>query len=301
MVINKNFFYAVALSIFAFTYTPSIVNAASCTETSGVIQDNISGGDDACTVTPDYAYFPLHKLALCTEVPTYLNYQSVCTMIVDNSSAQEVEVSKGSQIQLNNNLSLGEGAYPAAIILLGNTIGIKHSAIFKDIQDGWDYDGDVDVEGRYCSTSSASGDEDDIGVGDIGGFFDCSASALTAGKFTETSGAYVTGGTKCSISNGSIVRAHASLEFTTSSGTSVVCGMYDADTLETYTGESTNATRQLIVQTFTNPVTINANTSSLDIGFKLEDMLSLEGHTGPDSLTYVNGFIDGIEFKVTAK
>jgi hypothetical protein len=304
VVINRNFLLAFTLTLiaFSFSFAPNYANAASCTESSGVITDDISGGDAACTVTPDYAYFPLYKLGLCTEVPTYLNYQSVCTMIVNNSTAQEVEVSEGSQIQLSNNLSLSEGTYPAAIVLLGNTIGIKHSVVFNDTQDGWDYSGSTAVEGKYCSTSTASGSEDDIGTGagDIGGFFDCDTSALTAGKFTETSGAYLTSGTTCSISSGAIVRSSADLAFSTSSGTSVVCGMYDADTLETYTSGASNATRQLVVQTFTNPVNISPTTTSLDVGFKVEDMLSIEGHTGPGSLTFVNGFIDGVEFKVAA-
>ena len=306
MVINRNFLLAFTLTLiaFSFSFVPSYANAASCTENSdGEITNNISaGGVSACTVTPDYAYFPLYKLGLCTEVPTYLNYQSVCTMIVNNSTAQEVEVSEGSQIQLNNNLSLSEGTYPAAIVLLGNTIGIKHSAVFSNSQRGWDYTNGVAASGAYCSTSTASGSEDDIGTGagDIGGFFDCDTSALTAGKFTETSGAYLTSGTTCSISSGAIVSSSADLAFSTSSGTSVVCGMYDADTLETYTSGASNATRQLVVQTFTNPVNISPTTTSLDVGFKVEDMLSIEGHTGPGSLTFVNGFIDGVEFKVAA-
>jgi len=302
VVINRNFLLAFTLTLiaFSFSFAPNYANAASCTESSGVITDDISGGDAACTVTPDYAYFPLYKLGLCTEVPTYLNYQSVCTMIVNNSTAQEVEVSEGSQIQLSNNLSLSEGTYPAAIVLLGNTISIKHSVVFNDTQNGWDYTNGEPTSGAYCSTSTASGSEDDIG--DIGGFFDCDTSALTAGKFTETSGAYLTSGTTCSISSsGAIESSSPDLAFSTSSGTSVVCGMYDADTLETYTedGES-NATRQLVVQTFTNPVNISPTTTSLDVGFKVEDMLSIEGHTGPGPLTFVNGFIDGVEFKVAA-
>ena len=301
MVINRNFLLAFTLTLiaFSFSFAPNYANAASCTESSGVITDDISGGDAACTVTPDYAYFPLYKLGLCTEVPTYLNYQSVCTMIVNNSTAQEVEVSEGSQIQLSNNLSLSEGTYPAAIVLLGNTISIKHSVVFNDTQNGWDYTNGEPTSGAYCSTSTASGSEDDIG--DIGGFFDCDTSALTAGKFTETSGAYLTSGTTCSISSsGAIESSSPDLAFSTSSGTSVVCGMYDADTLETYTSGASNATRQLVVQTFTNPVNISPTTTSLDVGFKVEDMLSIEGHTGPGSLTFVNGFIDGVEFKVAA-
>jgi len=300
VVINRNFLLAFTLTLiaFSFSFAPNYANADSCTESSGVITDDISGGDAACTVTPDYAYFPLYKLGLCTEVPTYLNYQSVCTMIVNNSTAQEVEVSEGSQIQLSNNLSLSEGTYPAAIVLLGNTISIKHSVVFNDTQNGWDYTNGEPTSGAYCSTSTASGSEDDIG--DIGGFFDCDTSALTAGKFTETSGAYLTSGTTCSISSGAIVRSSADLAFSTSSGTSVVCGMYDADTLETYTSGASNATRQLVVQTFTNPVNISPTTTSLDVGFKVEDMLSIEGHTGPGPLTFVNGFIDGVEFKVAA-
>ena len=52
--------------------------------------------------------------------------------------------------------------------------------------------------------------------------------------------------------------------------------MLNADTLETYTGGDTDATRQLVTQAFTNDVTISPSTTALEIAFKVTNMLSIE-------------------------
>ena len=252
-----------------------------------------------CTVTPDYASFPLYKLGLCSTIPTYENYETVCSLIVDNAVAQDFEISKSSSLSIADEISLAEGVYPAAVILLGNEISLKHTAAFSADQDGWEIGVGL-ADGDRCATSTASGSQDDIDA-TFGGFFNCVPEAdqdeLTAGWFTETQGAYLTDGDTCTISSGVIVASSSELEFTTSSGSSVVCGMEDASTLEEYDGGGeTNATRQLIVQTFRIPVVITPNSTSFDFGIKLTDMLSLEGYVGPSGDTFLNGFIDGVEF-----
>ena len=254
-----------------------------------------------CTVTPDYASFPLFKLGLCSKIPTYLSYQTDCTFLIDNIAAQDLEIFNGSKLSLKDEISLLPGTYLAAVILLGNEIRLKHTETFSRDYNGWEADvGGPTTTGDRCSTRTSSGSEDDIDS-NFGGFFDCvdqdDTDQLTPGWFTETAGAYLSGGTECSISNNIIVAASSDLAFSTTSGSSVVCGMVNATELEEYTGSNSDATRQLVVQTFTDPVVISGSSSSIDFGIKLTNMLSLEGHTGPSG-TYINGFVDGIEFIV---
>lgn len=286
--------------LFSLSFYGTLHAAACTTNADGEITSTITTASSSfCTVTPDTAYFPLYKLGICTEVPTYDNYQTQCNFIINNATAQELEVYKGSSLEVSSGLTLTEGDYKAAVILLGNTISTKHSEVFATSQSGAN-SSKIETEGKYCSTRLDSGSQDDLS-GDKLSTFECSTTnSLTAAKFSETSGAYVTDGTTCSISNG-VVSADSELTFTTGSGSSVVCGMLDASTLETYDASSgaTNATQQLVIQTFTTPVSITANTSSLDMGFKLDNMLSLEKYASGGT-DYIAGFVDGIEFKITA-
>ena len=70
--------------------------------------------------------------------------------------------------------------------------------------------------------------------------------------------------------------------------------MLDEDTLETYAAGDTDATRQLIVQTFANEVTISPDTVSLDIAFKVTDMLSIENPAGD----WIQAYLDGVEVAI---
>jgi hypothetical protein len=114
-----------------------------------------------CTVTPDYASFPLYKLGLCSTIPTYDNYQTVCSFFVDNAVAQDLEISKGSNLNIADEISLADGSYPAAVILLGNEISLRHTAAFYDDQDGWEIGVGL-AAGNRCATSTSSGSQDDI-------------------------------------------------------------------------------------------------------------------------------------------
>ena len=309
----------IILGLALYLMPVSQVYAAACLlNGDNEITNTITATESSwCTVTPDYASFPLYKIGLCSTIPTYENYQTVCSFIVDNAVVQDLEISEGSSVSIVDEISLAEGVYPAAVILLGNEISLKHTATFSTDYNGWDTTGGTATTsvGDRCSTRTSSGSEDDIDSS-MGGFFDCidqdDTDPITPGWFTETSGAYVSDGTECSISNGVIVQDFSDLAFEieSSGNSSVVCGMRDASTLETYddydnnvsTDETTNATRQLVVQTFGTPVVISTNTSSIDLGMKLDNMLSLEGHDDDGAGTlHINGFVDGIEFIVDAQ
>ena len=77
--------------IFIHAFSATNVEAASCSSTAGYMTSEgeitDAGVTAKCTVTPDIAYFPVYKIGLCTEVPTYENYQTKCNLIFDKSSA----------------------------------------------------------------------------------------------------------------------------------------------------------------------------------------------------------------------
>ena len=195
-------------------------------------------------------------------------------------------------------ISITEGTYLAAVVLVGNTIKVKHTAVFASTRNGLEESGGSyqKTDGLYCVTRLDSGSEDDFASN-----LDCGDDTLLAGLFSETDGAYDTSGIggRCLIVSDEI---DSNISFTTASGETDVCGMLDTETLETYDGSGdTNATRQLVVQTFTNPVVVRASTKSMAIQFKVTDMLSIEANdkvvSGTSSL-YTQAYLDGFEIKI---
>jgi len=294
MTVNmKSFAFLIFGSLTLLLTSSDYLAAASCDRNAdGEIEDTSIPPGGGCTVTPDEVHFPIYKFGLCAEVPTYQNYLTACKFLYDSTSGETVAVTTSSNFQLAENVTIDEGTYEATVVLVGNTIKVRHSDVFDADWDGREDNGAGgynDATGNYCATRLDSGAEGDFG----GSNLVCDSSELEAGMFSETVGAYHTAGA-CTLVGGNIV---SNLSFTTNSGATTVCGMLDEDTLETYDGSGdTDATRQLIIQTFTNEVTISPNTTSLEIAFKVTDMLSIEN----PNADYLQAYLDGFEIAIEA-
>jgi len=239
-----------SVSILLQIFTATVSQAASCDNyiSEGAITN--AGVTAKCTVTPDTVIFPVYKVGLCTEVPTYLNYQTACSIIFDKSSAVDITVnstSKSTNMDLAgaSGISLDNGTYKAAIVLLGNTISLKHTETFDSKRNGQKNStlataSGTDDNGTVCVTRATAGSEDDFGTGGLESFLECYENVVdsnnpTAGLFVESGGAYLTEGVVCKIVSGDVVAPDV-MTITDASGDLVkYCGMKDKDTLETYT------------------------------------------------------------------
>ena len=304
-----------SVSILLQIFTATVSQAASCDNyiSEGAITN--AGVTAKCTVTPDTVIFPVYKVGLCTEVPTYLNYQTACSIIFDKSSAVDITVNstnKSTNMDLAgaSGISLDNGTYKAAIVLLGNTISLKHTETFDSKRNGQKNStlataSGTDDNGTVCVTRATAGSEDDFGTGGLESFLECYENVVdsnnpTAGLFVESGGAYLTEGVVCKIVSGDVVAPDV-MTITDASGDLVkYCGMKDKDTLETYTSSSvTDATRQLVIQKFQTPVVTTSSTTAVNIGFKVTNMLAVEERTA-SSVEYTNYFIDGMSLNFTA-
>jgi len=304
-----------SVSILLQIFTATVSQAASCDNyiSEGAITN--AGVTAKCTVTPDTVIFPVYKVGLCTEVPTYLNYQTACSIIFDKSSAVDITVnstSKSTNVDLAgaSGISLDNGTYKAAIVLLGNTISLKHTETFDSKRNGQKNStlataSGTDDNGTVCVTRATAGSEDDFGTGGLESFLECYENVVdsnnpTAGLFVESGGAYLTEGVVCKIVSGDVVAPDV-MTITDASGDLVkYCGMKDKDTLETYTSSKvTDATRQLVIQKFQTPVVTTSSTTAVNIGFKVTNMLAVEERTA-SSVQYTNYFIDGMSLNFTA-
>ena len=301
--------------IFLQAFSASGAKAAACDRSNGEILASNFSSNGTCTVTPDVAMFPLHKIGLCEEVPTYENYLTNCKFLIEYSTPKDVQVSKNTVIQLNDSITLDEGTYKAAVLVVGNTIGLKHSDVFATSHNGNEVDDDeFNVsQGKYCSTraytgnqdmfDSANGGDSDGEVATLESFLDCSDEALTPGLYKEDKGAYESN-SLCTISSDLVVAPSALTTTNSTIGKVQICAMAANGTTPAQPG-----VKQLAIQTLPTSVIINANTSSIDVGFELTDMLLLEQHNANGTLsggsissyTFTNAFVESVGLKITTK
>ena len=301
--------------IFLQAFSASGAKAAACDRTNGEILASNFSSNGTCTVTPDVAMFPLHKIGLCEEVPTYENYLTNCKFLIEYSTPKDVQVSKNTVIQLNDSITLDEGTYKAAVLVVGNTIGLKHSDVFATSHNGNEVDDDeFNVsQGKYCSTRAYTGNQDmfdsanggvsDGEVATLESFLDCSDEALTPGLYKEDKGAYESN-SLCTISSDLVVAPSALTTTNSTVGKVQICAMAANGTTPAQPG-----VKQLAIQTLPTTVIINANTSSIDVGFELTDMLLLEQHNANGTLsggsissyTFTNAFVESVGLKITTK
>jgi hypothetical protein len=235
--------------------------------------------------------------------------------LIEYSTPKDVQVSKNTVIQLNDSITLDEGTYKAAVLVVGNTIGLKHSDVFATSHNGNEVDDDeFNVsQGKYCSTRAYTGNQDmfdsanggvsDGEVATLESFLDCSDEALTPGLYKEDKGAYESN-SLCTISSDLVVAPSALTTTNSTVGKVQICAMAANGTTPAQPG-----VKQLAIQTLPTSVIINANTSSIDVGFELTDMLLLEQHNANGTLsggsissyTFTNAFVESVGLKITTK
>jgi hypothetical protein len=280
--------------------------------------DSNFAGDPAgtCQVTPDIAMFPLLKIGLCAEVPTYANYLTNCKFLVEYASQKQVLISKDTTVKLKDSLTLDEGIYKAAVIVMGNTIGLQHSDVFHSSVLGQEANLD-DGPGKYCATRAVTGNLDQFDssdndtaitatgeVNNLESFLICDDTAPTPGLYIEDKGAYeavdgLGNDILCSLDSDGVVVAPSALTTTNSTvGKVQICALASDGISPEQPG-----VQQLAIQTLPGSVTINANTTSINVGFELTNMLQFEIHEAEyinnSPADFMNAFVESVGLKIT--
>ena len=303
--------------IFLQAFNATGAKAAECTRnatSNGILASNFSS-EGVCQVTPDVAMFPILKIGLCAEVPTYANYLTNCKFLIEYASQKKVQISKSTTVKLKDSLTLDEGIYKAAVMVMGNTIGLQHSDVFHSSVLGQEANLD-DGPGKYCATRAVTGNLDQFDssdsntavtatgeVNNLESFLICDDTAPTPGLYIEDKGAYeaVDGSGNdilCSLDSDGVVVAPSALTTTNSTvGKVQICALASDGTTPAQPG-----VQQLAIQTLPAAVSINANTTSINVGFELTNMLQFEQHSasysGTDK-TYTNAFVESVGLKIT--
>lgn len=259
--------YLNIISLTFFVFSASVLHAAGppvCTLDGSGRVTNVDGGgsNDFCKLTPSELQVTLVYAGLCTSEPNLTSYNTACTPLFESSNGETVTLTAGRSLPLVSSMSLAEGTYTHAWILIENTVKIKLLAQFTPDRTG------RSGSGPYCWT--LAGDSSSGGVNE---------NTPRASWLAECG---LVGAADPQLTSSTIV---AFFDFSqnifrnTSTGTNS-SGSYEVilidgtgnESIVAPNGTSANPATQVGgKQTFTFPVVISANTSSVDVGFRLEN------------------------------
>ena len=182
----KNFKYFILflslITIFEMTNSKD-AKAAACTVTNGVYSETeIKNG---CEATPDFYEIVIYKMYLCTSAPTIPTTSATvdltnCSQVFNSASGSTANVSQGASVDLTGTYTRPPiGTYTHGYAMMDNTFGITAS-----IQIDGEMTGQAGGTGVYCRTVAGSGNHTSSGSHNDESI--CSATEVTAGKYTET-------------------------------------------------------------------------------------------------------------------
>jgi len=289
-------FLILSLTLCVFGLKATSVEAQQCSSATDATTILNGSGYASCEgATADALRVLFFKLALCTSKPTITD-DSACSYILDVPSAISADIEVGKESALfQGDISIPEGTYTHALMLIDTTIGVKFTYEFDVGNEQTDAFGD---SGRYCWTNG-----DDITWGYPTSDFplDCGAEPAPEYSF-ETFTAF-----GCEVDN--CVSNSILNEETTTTFFDVYL-LSDLNTLATVglNGPFPTGDASYIwgVQTFKSPPKITANTQKVELGFKLSEGLNVNfaasgGNTcsGPDCVESVN--VTGFAFTMAAE
>ena len=187
------YLFLILSTIFIFEMVnPNQAKAADptpCTITSDVVKKASTGGTDAidngCDTKPDLYEIKIFKLYLCTSLPTEPTTSSTvdltpCSQIFNSDSGATAIVTPGVDVVLDGAYTRPpNGTYTHGYAYMDNTFGITWAGELSAQMTGM-----TGGTGVFCGTVAGSGTHAKGSTHSNSSV--CGASAITAGKFTET-------------------------------------------------------------------------------------------------------------------
>jgi hypothetical protein len=148
----------VALAATSLLMYSGEVHAETCTSylnEQAVLDEMDQDNFMECGVTPDFTRVEVYEIALCEEKPTATDKTS-CTVLYQNTTGQILEMTSNSSFPLTDQISVPEGMYPFAYVVISNEfeISIQHQFAF-DVY-GIDSNNQKEVSGgNFCWTNGS--------------------------------------------------------------------------------------------------------------------------------------------------
>ena len=254
MAIKKLIIRGIILLIFSINAYPSLSQMQNCSKNSDGAITDMNG--NYCLLTPDTYTNTFYFVGLCQTPPTVQNFRTVCSPLFQSNEGKTIAITKDTQVDLIGEVSVKEGIYPYAAILMSKTQYFSISKKFSPARTG------KTGTGEWCWTLEGNSVDPNFDSSDKNTWVaDCGPTPpTTVGQSFYSPNAFSPLGVW-------------SPSFTSSTAeTSYTAHILLSD--ETLTsGNSGNyfsfpeATYALGLQTFNTPVTISPNTSNINVGF----------------------------------
>ena len=123
-------------SFYLFFSNAAIAAQCNSTTDGATIAYDLTGNASCERATPLALKVSFYKLALCKSKPTYTD-DSSCTYLFNVTTPKTIEIGIGKQVDLiETEISIPEGDYPFAMMMIKNEIGLKSLTIFDNAQNG---------------------------------------------------------------------------------------------------------------------------------------------------------------------
>ena len=282
MKLSKLTKITLATTAMSLTSLPALANL--CPSLNGAVDlsrltVDANGKDYNCNYTPDAMRLKLYKILLCEQLPTVSDYNDTCETLVDFSGGKDVDITAdGTTPILDGAVSLKEGSYTHAVILIENRISSKFVQTFSQPIQGnngvgttcWSNGNDAKIS--YESVA--------LGPGDYTKF---SASCGTSSEAQPEWSYYTYKGLWNPVNQGNTYFMNSVPYLTYTGSGKDVHLLSDFSTLATVSaGDSgrnlddengivSNARYMMGVTQLTPIANISPNTTNIDLGFKLKD------------------------------
>lgn len=290
--------YFVILVFCLFIFPLGALEAAGppiCTEdSSGRITNVDAGGsNDFCRLSPSELQITLKYLGLCTSQPSVSSYSTVCTPLFESSVGEELTLASGGSVPLVGSISIPEGTYTHAWILTSNTVKLSILGHFTPDRTG------KSGTGPYCWTLSGNSSG---GTGAINESTSQSSWLAECGTLAD-SDPQLTTSTMVAFYDFAGRTGYLNTSSGTNSSGSYEIILIDSagnESIVALNGSSSNPATQFGgTQTFTTPVVVSPSTTSIDLGFRLENNGGvLFGTVGGDTSHIPRFGVGGFEFRV---
>ena len=274
------YLFLILFTIFIFEMVNPNQAEAACTITDGVVSE--SDIDSGCDSNPALYEIVIYKLYLCTSIPTEPTTSSAvdltpCSQVFNSESGATASVSQGSEIVLDGTYTRPPvGNYTHGYAYMDNTFGITWAGELSAQMTGM-----TGGTGVFCGTVAGSGTHAKGSTHSNSSV--CGASAITAGKFTETLAQF---GSPSDDFDSKAERPEIN-------GTTASIFGYLVDSNE-HRAENTGEVEKLEgLVTFADAVVITADTTSLSMTFNVGEGMNLSDD-GSNNLQIGSGPFEAI-------
>lgn len=244
---------------------------------SDLMNEHVVSDEGLCFLSPDSLEATFYSLSFCTEEPKPDNYQQICQRVMHFPTGKVVPIEIGkSTTMFDDGISIPEGTYPYAAMMLDNKPRIKAKVTFDET-----FTGANSTSGTTCWTNGSDAKDSRYAYGTNNKQFtvNCGTAAQAQPQWSIREYKAL----KNPLNSYKFDNKAPYLDLGKAKSAYI---MADENTIATVTPDSndpwdqnlvqSNGTMILSVQKLAQPLAITPNTNNIDLGFSLTNNFWIE-------------------------